>query len=1198
LSDGSWKQLAKLCNANDTDESISGSSMMKVTFSTDFYGNKTGFSASASSDCGGRLTEPDGVIVLNRTTVLTESCVWNITVKPGKRIEVTFASFKFPEPHDSTACSKNHLLLREGFEDDAPFVGSGKFCDSIPAKKFITSSNRLSIVASGKDQFSFMIQQMELRYITKSRTCTSNVHLNPKSLRSMIIRSPNYPNMPPPHSECTWQFFAPNSETIHIEFLDRFDLSSSYDCENEYLELRDGSTELSPLLGKFCYSTPPPFVMTEGNALFIKYFTDVQYPNNGFKAKVSLSDCGGTFHDFYSGSIETPNYPSRYDPKVNCVWRFINKDVDKFKITVNKFRLTGISYRGMRACNTTTMDTLTITSVNKVNPDLSESWIVCGTNFTAPLEIPGNELLLNFTANNVLPNMFRKLGFQLALSARKNPCGGDINSPSGEIKSPGYPSILTATFCSWKITVPEGRRVTLNLTEFNFVVPSVQVYGGPIFKIYNDLNYQSPLASWNSSLPAGTTISSSDNEMMIYFYSHQFSNTRFRGFYTSDLPSLCLTEGLDQPSGTINVNFLQPYSCEWNVISKENNSSTTSFVIVGIVNGDKATADACYAANSRVQFLLGERELIETCKASDPSSPFIVVSPYSSNTITAMSSDKSSSNYTISWVTRTCGGHSSQEGSTIISSPTEGGLYPSNYDCVWQIDYPEETTIRIQFNSLDLDMTGSTVNDCSSDYLAIHNGGSPSSPMISKSCGTILPPDLVTLSNSLWIHFHSDGSNQAKGFKITLSPAQEACGGIIHGNTGTLMSVNYPNQYPNQTNCIFEIQVDKGYHIGLQFVERFYIEDSPGCVKDYVEVLNFNESSESWEPLGKVCGRENPRIFNSTSNKMRVRFKSDEFIQGDGFKASWNTNCGGVYDGSKPGIIHSPHYPHNYDSDLSCNYTITVTNPSQLIYGSFKAFELEPRNDRGCLYDFVDIFYYQRRVPSTFKFPLTLLGRYCGTQMPPRFVTFGTMKLSFVTDRFTEFKGFLFSYGPEVCGGNITQPTIIKNNVSPLMLHSYLVNCTWQIFAPSADQVVVIRIQELSTLAYPRCRLGSVRIWDGDVVQANNSNLMATLCGTLWERSGVYRTTSRNAIINFSSQTSNQKFVAEITFVPSCNNRKDLRESEEFGVDFGKILIKNYSDYVECTWVFTSPESTTLSATISKTSDGCPRGNQTASVEV
>lgn len=45
-------------------------------------------------------------------------------------------------------------------------------------------------------------------------------------------------------------------------------------------------------------------------------------------------------------------------------------------------------------------------------------------------------------------------------------CGGDLNAPSGTISSPNYPNLYPHNrLCRWKITVPQGRRVTLTFND-------------------------------------------------------------------------------------------------------------------------------------------------------------------------------------------------------------------------------------------------------------------------------------------------------------------------------------------------------------------------------------------------------------------------------------------------------------------------------------------------------------------------------------------------------------------------------------------------------------------------------------------------------------------------------------------------------------------------------------------------------------
>jgi cubilin len=44
---------------------------------------------------------------------------------------------------------------------------------------------------------------------------------------STVIMSPRYPNVPPPHTECEWIIMAPAGERLHLEFVERFDITYS-----------------------------------------------------------------------------------------------------------------------------------------------------------------------------------------------------------------------------------------------------------------------------------------------------------------------------------------------------------------------------------------------------------------------------------------------------------------------------------------------------------------------------------------------------------------------------------------------------------------------------------------------------------------------------------------------------------------------------------------------------------------------------------------------------------------------------------------------------------------------------------------------------------------------------------------------------------------------------------------------------------
>lgn len=124
--------------------------------------------------------------------------------------------------------------------------------------------------------------------------------------------------------------------------------------------------------------------------------------------------------------------------------------------------------------------------------------------------------------------------------------------------------------------------------------------------------------------------------------------------------------------------------------------------------------------------------------------------------------------------------------------------------------------------------------------MILYDGSGPESPVLGKYCGNILPDSIIVSSNELWVVFSSDGgNNNRKGFNLTLESAQIGCGKVYVSETGGFSSKNYPSLYPNNDECEWTIAVWPGNKVSLNFVERFNLEQSVNCTKDYVQVTYF-----------------------------------------------------------------------------------------------------------------------------------------------------------------------------------------------------------------------------------------------------------------------------------------------------------------------------------------------------------------------
>ncbi|KFD52759.1 hypothetical protein M514_06415, partial [Trichuris suis] len=97
----------------------------------------------------------------------------------------------------------------------------------------------------------------------------------------------------------------------------------------------------------------------------------------------------------------------------------------------------------------------------------------------------------------------------------------------------------------------------------------------------------------------------------------------------------------------------------------------------------------------------------------------------------------------------------------LFESPNYPNNYPANVSCSWYLKAPKGR--RILIFVLDLNLA----DDHCGDYLVIRKNRSTLSPLTFESCSSEDTPfALMGRSRRLWIEFHSDKANSARGFQI------------------------------------------------------------------------------------------------------------------------------------------------------------------------------------------------------------------------------------------------------------------------------------------------------------------------------------------------------------------------------------------------------------------------------------------------
>ncbi|XP_014844712.1 PREDICTED: neuropilin-2-like isoform X2 [Poecilia mexicana] len=240
--------------------------------------------------------------------------------------------------------------------------------------------------------------------------------------------------------------------------------------------------------------------------------------------------------------------------------------------------------------------------------------------------------------------------------------------------------------------------------------------------------------------------------------------------------------------------------------------------------------------------------------------------------------------------------------------------------------------------------------------------------------------------------------------------ASEPCGGNLDATfAGYITTPGYPQEYPPHQNCHWVITApEPSQRIVLNFNPHFEMEKLD-CRYDYVEIHDGN--SESADLLGKHCSNIAPAPIISSGPSLHIKFVSDYAQQGAGFSLRYEihktgSDCSRNFT-SPSGLIESPGFPDKYPHNLECSFIIIVP-PSMDVTLTFLTFDLEndplPGSDGDCKYDWLEVW---DGLPAVGP----LIGRYCGTRVPPEIQSStGILSLAFHTDMAVAKDGFSARY--------------------------------------------------------------------------------------------------------------------------------------------------------------------------------------------
>ncbi|XP_068614175.1 ovochymase-2-like [Brachionichthys hirsutus] len=245
----------------------------------------------------------------------------------------------------------------------------------------------------------------------------------------------------------------------------------------------------------------------------------------------------------------------------------------------------------------------------------------------------------------------------------------------------------------------------------------------------------------------------------------------------------------------------------------------------------------------------------------------------------------------------------------VIKSVGFPNSYPANLTSSWKISVAKGFLVKLQIT--DMAITTET-GQCEEDKLII----SDSYSTLGTHCGYTIPPTVVSGGETIFVTFQSDSRLTDRGFSARWEAVYpediteiQGCGFSSTEETGVIKSDSWPMSYKANAACMWSIALPPWKKITLNFT-HFDLEPRDMAFKcpDSLTAYDINGMTDTLiRKYGPYCGTMKPPVIKTRGRRLMIRFKTDLFIEGKGFRAYWTT------DSSLPAPTEPPAKPNPWD---------------------------------------------------------------------------------------------------------------------------------------------------------------------------------------------------------------------------------------------------------------------------------------------
>ncbi|XP_054161669.1 CUB and sushi domain-containing protein 2-like [Oppia nitens] len=222
-----------------------------------------------------------------------------------------------------------------------------------------------------------------------------------------------------------------------------------------------------------------------------------------------------------------------------------------------------------------------------------------------------------------------------------------------------------------------------------------------------------------------------------------------------------------------------------------------------------------------------------------------------------------------------------------ILSPNYPQKYPSHTLCQWYITVPRGQYALVKFRTFN--------TEALHDYLTVYDGHWPRPDRLLANYSGLGedydfidgPPrnnllkinSIIGTGNKLLVKFQSDYVLDSYGFNITYETINQGCGLTMDEISGVLHTPGYPDHYPFALKCNWNITVQPGKCIMIEFTD-FDTEIN----YDHLVIHDGFDWNSSYITY---TGNKVPPTVIFVTNHIQLKFSSDHNKPGRGFRLTY-----------------------------------------------------------------------------------------------------------------------------------------------------------------------------------------------------------------------------------------------------------------------------------------------------------------------